>query len=327
MSRAIVIRTPGGLEALKMEDVPVRKLQPNEVLVRQTVIGLNYMDVYQRTGYYPTKGELPIPGFEGVGVIEAVGSNTTGFKEGARVACVTVPYGAYAQHRIVDQSHIIAIPDDISDEMAAAVLVKGLTAHFLLFRTFAVQPVHTILVHAAAGGVGHVLCQWAKHLGAKVIATVGTGTKVEAAKATGADLVINLENEDMVDQVLKFTNDEGVTVVYDGVGKATFMNSLRCLMPLGLMVSYGQASGPVPKFDVTALAENCLFLTRPSLFLYKSNKMELILSENEVFEMIRRRVIKIKLNKRYKFTEESIREAHRDLEGRKTSGASIIVVE
>ena len=327
MSRAIVIRKPGGIEALKMEDVPIRKLGAEEVLIRQTVLGLNYRDVYQRTGHYTIDAATPVPGFEGVGTVESIGSDVSGFKVGDRVACVTLPDGAYAEHRIVDQSHLIAVPDDISDEMAAAVLAKGLTAHYLLFRTFAVQEMHTILVHAAAGGVGHILCQWAKHLGARVIATVGSSTKVEAAKATGADSVIDLSKEDLVDRVLDATGGEGITVAYDGVGKDTFMDSLRCLMPLGLMVSYGQASGPVPPFDVSALSDNCLFLTRPNLFLYKSNKMELVLSENEVFEMIRRRVIKIKLNKRYKFSEEGVREAHTDLESRKTSGASIIVLE
>lgn len=322
-----MVRNPGGIEALRMENIPTPKPGPDEVLIRQTVIGVNFMDVYQRTGVYPLDGGLPVPGAEAVGVIEAVGSNVDGFKVGTRVGCTTIRTGAYAEHRVVNQEKLVVIPDDISDEMAAACLMKGLTAHYLLFRTFAVQNIHTILVHAAAGGVGRLLVQWAKHIGARVIATVGSEGKIAEAKTCGADLVINLAEDDLVSKVDDFTGGEGVTIVYDSVGKDTFFESLECLMPLGLLVSYGQSSGPIPPFDVSLLATNCLFITRPNIFMYKSNRMELILSENELFEMIRRKVLKPKLNKRYAFTEEGVREAHGDLEARRTSGSSILVVE
>lgn len=327
MSRAIVVRNPGGIEALRMENLPVPKPGPNEVVIRQTAIGVNFIEVYQRTGQYPLNATLPIPGVEGVGVIEAKGDNVDGFKVGARVGCATVSTGAYAEHRIVNHEALVAIPDDISDEIAAASLVKGMTAHYLLFRTFAVQNFHTIIIHAAAGGVGRFLVQWAKHLGAKVIATVGSEGKVGAAKACGADLVINLAEGNWVDKVMKFTNKEGVTVVYDGVGKDTFLDSLKCLMPLGLMVSFGQSSGAVPPFDLSLLAKNCLFLTRPNLFLYKGNRMELVLSANEIFEMLRKRALTPTLSKRYEFSQEGVQAAHGDLEGRRSSGSCILVVK
>ena len=326
MSRAIVIRNPGGLDALKMEEVRLIEPGPNELLIRQTVIGLNYMDVHQRRGDSPIKAGLAVPGFESVGVVEAIGNKVDGYTVGERVACATIPYGAYAEHRIIDVDRAIAVPDDISDEMVAAVLAKGLTVHYLVFRAFAIKQGQVVLIHAAAGGVGHVLCQWAKQRGATVIATVGSAEKVKMAKSTGADFVIDLGTENLVERVKAITNGALVTVVYDGVGKDTFMDSLKCLTPLGLMVSYGQSSGVVPPVDLDLLLEHSLFLTRPSLFLYKSNKMELILSENEVFSQIRTGAIKMKLNKRYPFTEEGVREAHKDLEGRKTMGASIITI-
>lgn len=327
MSRAIVVRKPGGTQALCMENLPTPKPGPDEVLIRNTVIGVNFIDVYQRNGQYPLSDNPPIPGAESIGVVEAVGSNIEGFKVGARVGCATLATGAYAEHRLVHHEKLVAIPDDISDEVAAGALLKGLTAHYLLYRTFTVQNFHTILVHAAAGGVGRFLVQWAKYIGAKVIATVGSEGKIAAAQEGSPDLVINLATENLVDKVKEFTNGEGVTVVYDAVGKDTFLQSLECLMPLGLMVSYGQASGPVPPFNIGVLSKNCLFLTRPNLFLYKSNRMELILSENELFEMIRRKVIKPKLSKRYDFTEQGVREAHGDLEGRRTSGSCILMVK
>lgn len=327
MSRAIVVRKPGDSQSLRMENLPTPKPGPDEVLLRHTAIGVNFMDIYQRTGLYPIDGQVPIPGAEAIGVIEALGSNVDGLKVGARFGCATVPTGAYAEHRVVHHEKLVAIPDDISDEMAAATLLKGLTAHYLLYRTFNVQHFHTILVHAAAGGVGRFLVQWAKYIGARVIATVGSEAKIAAANESKPDLVINLAADNLVEKVREFTNGEMVTVAYDAVGKDTFLKSLECLMPLGLMVSYGQASGSVPPFDISLLSKNCLFLTRPNLFLYKSNRMELILSENELFEMIRRKVLKPKLSKRYEFTEQGVREAHDDIEARRTSGSCVLVVK
>lgn len=321
-----MVRNPGGIEALCMEEMPTPKPGPDAVLIRQTVIGVNFIDVYQRSGAYPL-GKTPIPGAEGVGVVEAIGSNVKGLKVGARVGCATSTKGAYSTHRLVHQDKVIAIPDDISDEVAAAILLKGLTAHYLLYRTFSVQDANSILVHAAAGATGRLIVQWAKHIGAKVIATVGSEAKISAAQESNPDMVVNLASDNLLEKVMEATDNQGVTVVYDGVGKDTFMESLKCLMPLGLMVSYGQASGAVPPFDLGLLSKNCLFVTRPNVFLYKSNKMELVLSANEVFELVRRQVLKPKLNKRYEFTEEGVREAHADLASRKTSGSSILVVK
>ncbi len=324
MSKAIVVNKPGGPEVLRMKEVPLRPLGPNDVLVRHTAIGINYIDVYQRTGLYSMDAN-GVPGVEAVGVVEAVGEKVEGFTVGSRVGYATTPYGAYCDKRVVHHKYLVAIPNYINDEVAAASLMKGMTAHYLLFRTFTVTNQHTIIIHAAAGGVGQFLCRWAKHIGAKVIATVGSEAKVQVAQSCGADHVICLAKQNLVDEVEKITHGDGVVVVYDGIGKDTYKQSLECLMPLGLFVSYGQSSGPIENFDMSLLSRNSLYMTRPSIFVYKSHRAELVLSANEVFLMIQKGVLKPVINKKYRFTEADIQQAHIDLEGRKGMGSNIIV--
>ncbi len=325
MAKRIVVRQFGGPEVLELESYEPPSPGPGEVLLRHRAIGLNFIDIYFRTGLYPPPQGLPFtPGLEASGVIEALGEGVADFAVGQRVAYGTGPLGAYADLRTMPAEKLIAIPEAISDEVAAAMMLKGMTARYLLKQTYAVKPGDTILVHAAAGGVGLILCQWAKHLGATVIGTVGSREKAEIARAHGCDHPIIYTEEDFVERVKEITGGEGVPVVYDGVGKATFMKSLDCLRPRGLMVSFGNASGPVDNFNLGILSQKgSLYVTRPTLFHYTSTRAELEACANDVIEVVRRGIVRIEVGQR--FPLEQAAEAHRALESRRTIGATVLV--
>jgi NADPH2:quinone reductase len=321
MSYAIRIHETGGPDVLKYEKITVPKPGPGEILIRHTAIGLNFIDVYHRSGLYP----LPLPftpGTEGAGLVEALGEGVTTLKKGDRVAYAG-GIGSYAEQRIMPANRVVKIPDSISDEIAAASMVKGMTAEYLLNRTYKVKPGETILFHAIAGGVGLIACQWAKALGTTVIGTAGSPEKIALAKEYGCDHVINYKTEDFVARVKEITKGQGVPVVYDSVGKDTFMGSLDCLQPRGLMVSFGNASGPVDTFALGTLStKGSLYLTRPSLWHYTSDDVEYAASAKAMFEMIKSGKVKITIDQRYELKNAA--QAQRDLEERKTTGSSIL---
>ena len=276
MTKAIRIHQPGGPEVLSWDDVEVGVPGPGEVRVRQTAVGLNFIDVYHRTGLYPLPGLPAVIGLEGAGTIEEVGPDADDLSPGQRVAYAGLPPGAYAEERLIPAHRLVVLPDGISDRDAAAMMLQGMTAHYLIHRTYRIQAGDPILVHAAAGGVGLILCQWAKHLGATVIGTVGTDDKAELASANGCDHPIVYSREDFTQRVREITDGKGVAVVYDSVGKATFEGSLDSLRPLGMMVSFGNASGPVDSIDPRALGvKGSLFFTRPSLMTYTADPDDL----------------------------------------------------
>ncbi len=324
MVHAIRVHKPGGVDALVWEPIEVGEPGAGEVLVRHTAIGLNYIDVYFRTGSYPA-AEFPfIPGFEAAGVVEAVGSEVTEFEPGERVAYASRPIGAYAEQRIISADRLVKVPDSIDDRSAAAMMLKGMTAHYLLRRTYNVKPGDTILFHAAAGGVGLIACQWAKHLGATVIGTVGSADKAELVAAHGCDYPIVYTQADFVERVRDITKGQGVPVVYDSVGKDTFAKSIKCLRKFGLLVSFGQSSGKIPPFDPGALsAHGSLYLTRPTLFDYIEARADLVASAKELFETVRSGGVRIEVKQTYPLQEAA--RAHADLEGRLTRGASVLL--
>jgi len=275
MAKAIRIHQTGGPEVMKWEEVEVGRPGPGHVRVRNTAVGLNYIDVYHRSGVYPLTGFPLVLGREGAGVVEEVGEGVTAFKPGDRVGYVD-PMGSYAEARLMPMNRLVKLPDGISEKIAAAVMLKGITAQYLLRSTYRVQPSDTILVHAAAGGVGLILCQWARHLGAIVIGTAGSDAKAELARAHGCHHTIVYTRENFVERVKQITYGAGVPVVYDSVGKDTFDGSLDCLRPMGLLVSYGQASGKIPPFDLSVLqAKGSLFLTRPTMVHYVAKDSDL----------------------------------------------------
>ncbi|MBW8881268.1 MAG: quinone oxidoreductase [Asticcacaulis sp.] len=322
MVTAIRVHTLGGPEVLTPEEIEVGQPGPGEVLVRHTAIGVNFIDTYFRSGLYKTALPL-IPGNEAAGVVEAVGDGVTEITEGQRVVYLHGP-GTYVQKRIVPADKLIPIPDNIPDEVAAGVLLKGLSAQYLLRRTFKVDAGHTLLVHAAAGGVGLILGQWAKHLHATVIGTAGSADKIELALKNGYDNVINYREEDFVARVLDLTHGKKVDVVYDSVGKDTFPASLDVIKPLGLFVTFGQSSGPIPPVDLSILnAKGSLFVTRPSLFAYMSDRDVLLAAANELFDLIGRGVITVSVNQRFPLTEA--RAAHEALESRATTGTTVLI--
>ncbi|HFA60215.1 MAG TPA: quinone oxidoreductase [Rhodospirillales bacterium] len=325
MARRIVVHAFGGPEVLRLESYEPPAPGPGEVRVRHRAIGLNFIDVYFRTGLYPPPDGLPFtPGLEASGVVEAVGEGVSEFRPGQRVAYGTGPLGAYSDLRTMPADKLVAIPDEISDEVAAAMMLKGMTARYLLKQTYAVKPGDTILVHAAAGGVGLILCQWAKHLGATVIGTVGSREKAEIARAHGCDHPIVYTEEDFVARVKEITGGAGLPVVYDGVGRATFLKSLDCLRPRGLMVSFGNASGPVENFNLGILSQKgSLYVTRPTLFHYTATREELLACANDVIEVVRDGVVRIEVNQRFPLDEAA--EAHRALESRRTTGATVLL--
>ncbi|HUA26127.1 MAG TPA: quinone oxidoreductase [Steroidobacteraceae bacterium] len=323
MAQAIRFHEHGGPEVLRVEDVDPGKPQAGEVQVRHTAIGLNYIDVYDRTGLYP--GELPSGlGREAAGVVAALGRKVRGFKVGDRVAYVHSRPGAYSEVRNVPAERLVKVPRGISDEEAAALMLKGLTAHYLLRRTYRVTRGDTVLVHAAAGGVGLLLCQWAKSLGAKVIGVVGSDAKAELARSNGCRHVLILGREPLAAEVRRLTRNAGVAVVYDSVGKDTFIDSLDCLRPLGMMVTYGNASGPPPAVSPLELSKRgSLFLTRPTLFNYIATRQALDAAARELFAAVKSRKVRVRIGQRYALTDAA--QAHRDLEGRRTTGATVLI--
>ncbi len=324
MARAIRIHQTGGPEVLVWEDVEVGDPGPGEARVRHTAVGLNFIDCYFRSGTYPPPALPLVLGFEGAGVVEAVGEGVDVVKAGDRVAYATAPIGAYAEVRLVPADSLVALPADLGDADAAAVLLKGLTAHYLLRRTFEVQPGQTIVVHAAAGGVGLIACQWAKHLGATVIGTVGTAAKAELARAHGCDHAIVTAAESFVERVDEITAGAGVPVVYDSVGRDTFMGSLDCLAPLGTMVLFGQSSGVVEPLDPGLLAaKGSLYLTRPTLFTYTATREALAAAANELFAVVGSGAVKIEVKQTYALSEAAA--AHADLEARRTTGSTVLL--
>ncbi len=323
MPIAIRFHTHGGPEVLRVEEFDPGKPAAHEVQVRHTAIGVNYIDVYDRTGLYPSTPPAGL-GREAAGVIAALGRGVRGLKVGERVAYVHSLSGAYCELRNVPAERVVKVPRGISDEEAAALMLKGLTAHFLIRRTYKVARGDTILVHAAAGGVGVILCQWAKALGAKVIGVVGTDAKAEIARKHGCRHVLISGRDDLVAGVKALTRGVGVPVVYDAVGKDTFMDSLDCLKRLGMMVTFGNASGPPPPISPLELTKRgSLFLTRPTLFNYIASREELTAGARELFAAVRARKIRVVIGQRYPLRQAA--EAHRDLEGRRTTGSTVLV--
>ncbi|HMK14228.1 MAG TPA: quinone oxidoreductase [Burkholderiales bacterium] len=322
MPYAIRIHETGGPEKMRWEEVRVETPGSGQVLVRNTAIGLNYIDTYHRSGLYPVA--LPATlGMEGAGIVEAVGPKVSGFKAGERVAYAQ-PVGAYAEWVLRPADRLVKIPSGVDEKIAAAMMLKGMTAQYLLRRTYKVRAGNMILVHAAAGGVGQILCQWAKHLGATVIGTVGSDEKAKLAKKAGCRHVIVTTREKFPERVKEITKGAGVPVVYDGIGKDTFMGSLDCLAPLGLMVSFGNASGAVPPFDLAILSQKgSLFLTRPTLMTYTAKREDLLKSAAELFSVVKKGAVKITINQTYPLKEAA--QAHRDLESRKTTGSTVLL--
>ncbi|HQU78715.1 MAG TPA: quinone oxidoreductase [Azonexus sp.] len=323
MPHAIRIHQTGGPEVLLWEEIDVPVPAAGEATVRHHAVGLNFIDTYHRTGLYP----LPLPagiGLEGAGVVEAVGPDVSEVKVGDRVAYAGGPVGAYAEVRNIPAHRLLKLPDAIAFNTAAAMMLQGLTAAYLLRRTYRVQPGDAVLIHAAAGGVGLIACQWAKALGATVIGTVGSPAKAELARAHGCDHVINYSTENFTQRVREITGGEGVPVVYDGVGKDTFMGSLDSLRPLGMLVTYGNASGPVPPFDLLQLSQKgSLFVTRPTIVHYTAKRADLEALGAELFEIVASGKVRIEVNQTYPLKDAA--QAHRDLEARKTTGSTILV--
>ena len=323
MTRGIVLRRTGGPEALEWGEVTLARLRRNEALVRHTAIGVNFIDVYRRTGLYP----MQLPGGlgeEAAGVVVEVGKGVTQVAPGDRVAYLATTPGSYAEARNVPADRLVRLPDEVSDQQAAAMLLKGLTAQFLLRRTYKVRKRDPVVIHAAAGGVGLIAVQWARHLGAEVIAVVGSDAKAELVREHGAHHVIVTSREDFAARVREITRGKGVPVVYDSVGQDTFFPSLDCLRRLGLMVSFGNASGPVPPFSALELAKRgSLYFTRPTLFHYIATKGELQRAARELFAVVESGAVKIRIGQTYPLTDAA--RAHVDLEARRTTGSTVLV--
>jgi len=323
MINAIRVHQTGGPDVLQYEQIEIGEPGAGEAKVRHEAIGLNFIDVYFRTGLYKA-AQMPFtPGNEGAGIVVAVGSGVENLKVGDRVAYAATP-GSYAEERILPADRLVKVPDSIELKTAAAMMLKGMTAQYLLRQTFVVKPGHTILFHAAAGGVGLIAGQWAKHLGATVIGTAGSEEKIALAKAHSYDHVINYRTENFVERVKELTGGEGVNVVYDSVGRDTYMGSLDVLKPLGMFACFGQSSGVIPPFDLNLLAQRgSLFATRPTLFNYVAKRAELEKTANELFDVVASGAVKIEINQTYALKD--VRKAHEDLEARKTTGASILL--
>jgi NADPH:quinone reductase len=321
MAKAMRFHKAGGPEVLQLDDVQVGDPGQGQVRIKHTAIGVNFVDTYQRSGLYP----MPMPqvaGNEGAGVVEAVGPGVTELKAGDRVT-YTGLIGSYCESRVVPAERMVKLPQGITEEQAASMLLKGLTVHYLIFSTYAVKKGDTVLWHAAAGGVGLIACQWLKALGVTTIATAGSDQKTALAKAHGADHVINYSKENFVEKVKAITGGKGVPVVYDGVGKATWEGSLDCLRPRGLMVTFGNASGAVPPVNLGILsAKGSLYVTRPTLATYIASRADLVERSNALFDVVKSGKVKIETTGRYKLADAA--QAHRDLEGRKTTGSIIL---
>jgi len=324
MPHAIRIHTTGGPEVMRWEPVAVPAPGNGEVHLRHAAVGLNYIDVYHRTGLYPLPALPAIIGMEGAGEVLAVGADVTEVAVGDRVAYAGVPPGAYATERLIPAHRLVKLPEQIGSQQAAAMMLQGMTAQYLLRRTYRVQQGDSILIHAAAGGVGLIVCQWAKALGARVFGTVGSREKATLAEAHGCDHPILYHQEDFVAQVRELTGGEGVAVVYDSVGQETFLKSLDCLRPMGMLVSFGQSSGPVATFNPGLLAQKgSLFLTRPSLMAYTAKREDLLASAADLFTAVISQGVRIEINQQYPLADAA--QAHRDLEGRKTTGSTILI--
>lgn len=322
MVGVIQVHNFGNPEVLRYENVSIGKPGKGEVRLRQTAVGLNFLDVYFRKGDF-TIDELPfVPGHEGAGVIEEIGEGVTNFQVGQRVAYQLV-MGSYAEMRIIPVDRLVPLPDWLGNEDAAALMLKGMTAEYLVRRVYPVKAGDFILIHAVAGGVGSILCQWAKHLGATVIGTVSTVEKAELVKTLGCDFPILYKEEDFVARVKDITNGEGVPVVYDGVGKSTFLKSLDCLKSRGLMVIFGWSSGKVEPFDIHLLNARSLSIANPNLGAYTSNRTELLESANALFDVVGSGAIKVKVNHKYLLKDAA--QAHTDLESRKTTGSTLLI--
>ena len=323
MTRVVKIEKTGDPEVLKIENIEIEQPGPDEALIETKAIALNFIDCYHRSGLYPVKLPSGI-GLEASGIIKKVGTKVKDLTVGDHVAYVSSPIGAYAEERVMPVNKLVKIPTEIGLEVAATIMTKGLTTHYLLHKTYPVKANDTILYHAAAGGVGQIFCQWAKSIGCKVIGTVGSDEKISIAKKNGCNLVINYSSENFVKKVMDFTNGVGVSVVYDGVGKSTFEDSIACLKTRGMMVSFGNASGPLEKIDVTKyISPKSLFFSRPTLGHYISTRKELVEATDKLFEQLKYGKVKIEIYKKYKLAE--VIQAHKDLESRKIIGPSIIV--
>lgn len=323
MVKAIRIHKPGPVDAMVFEDVAVPPPGPGEARVAHKAIGINFIDVYHRTGVYVQPSYPAGIGMEGSGIVEAVGEGVTEVKVGDRVAYASPPPGSYAEARNLKAWALVKLPADIPFEQAAGMMLQGMTVEYLLRRTYQVKPGDTILVHAAAGGVGLILCQWAKHLGATVIGTVSSDAKAELARAHGCHHPIIYTRENFVERVKEITNGKLLPVVYDSIGKDTLMNSMQCLRTRGLLVSFGQASGKLENFDMTSLAPKSLYLTRPGLFNYNATRAELEESAAALFDVVRAGKVRIEIH--HKYALKDARQAHLDLEGRKTTGGHILI--
>ena len=323
MPKSIVINKNGGPEVLELMDVELNSPKPDEIKVTNHAIGLNYIDTYHRSGLYP----LPLPsgiGLEASGKIDEVGSNVSEFNVGDNIAYASMPLGAYSQQRVIPAKIAVKIPNEISYKLAATLMTKGLTTNYLLTKTYNLKAGETVLFHAAAGGVGQIFAQWANSIGAKVIGTVGSNEKIEIAKANGYHHVINYSKDDFAKEVMKITNDIGVSAVFDGVGKNTFQGSIACLKPKGMMVSFGNASGPLDPVNVSKdIQSKSLFLTRPTIGHYFTNRKELQKGADEVFDKVKFGKIKINIVKEYKLAD--VQQAHQDLEARKLIGPAILI--
>jgi NADPH2:quinone reductase len=324
MSKAIRIYETGGTDVMRWEDFDPGPPATGEALVRHEAVGLNFIDVYHRTGTYPLPSLPAIPGMEGAGIVEAVGEGVTEVAAGDRVAYAGLPPGAYAETRLIPAHRLVKVPDAISAQQAAAMMLQGMTARYLLRGCYDVKASDTILIHAAAGGVGLIVCQWANHLGATVIGTVGSEAKAELARAHGCQHTILYNEEGFDERTREITSGKGVDVVYDSVGQATFMKSLDCLRPLGMMVSFGQSSGLVPAFDPGLLsAKGSLFLTRPTLMTYTAERDALLAHARDLFGVVQSGAVKIEVRQTYPLAEAA--RAHQDLEARKTTGSTILL--
>jgi len=325
MAQVIRIHETGGPEVLRIEDMDPTPPGDHEVLIRQHAIGVNFIDIYHRTGLYKLLSYPIGLGLEAAGVIEQAGKAVTGFKPGDRVAYVGGPVGAYAVYRTIPAKHVVALPDGVSFDQAAAGMLKGITAHFLLTHIYKVAPGDTIVIHAAAGGVGLLVCQMAKQIGATVIGTVSTEEKAELARANGCDHPILYTRDDIVAKVREITQGQGADVVYDSVGQSTYMQSLDCLKRFGMLVCFGQSSGPIPPFDISLLAQKgSLYLCRPSLMHYIEDTERYATSAATLFNLMEKNIISVRIGGTYPL--ENVKQAHIDLESRKTTGALVLTV-
>ncbi len=324
MAKAVMMHTSGGPEVLRFEQYDPGAPGPGEALVRHEAIGVNFIDIYHRTGLYPLPHLPAVIGMEGAGIVEAVGEGVREVSAGDRVAYAGLPPGAYAEVRVIPAHRLVVLPQSISTLQAAGIMLKGMTARYLLHGCYRVGPGDAILIHAAAGGVGTFLSQWAKHIGATVIGTVGSKEKAGIARANGCGHTILYKEEDFAARVKEITDGRGVDAVYDSVGKDTFMKSLDCLRPFGTMVSFGQSSGTVPPFDIGVLTvKGSLFLTRPSLMTYTARRDDLLAHAKDLFDVVGRGIVKVEIGKTYRLANAGA--AHRDIESRRTTGSSILV--